>query len=158
MKATHCKRHTKEHQPNYKSLRLPTTASPVLPFRLLQPALAAPHARVCNGRTTCQGLHSGTTAYNGLKGQKCMCVLRLTLPYARVAPDFCPMRVLRLTLPHARAALDFVACVSKKAQYLHSRASEAAPRVGMAIAITPCKGKSIHNNQYVTRLYFCPFR
>ena len=80
------------------------------------------------------------------------------LPYARVAPDFCPMRVLRLTLPHARAALDFVACVSKKAQYLHSRASEAAPRVGMAIAITPCKGKSIHNNQYVTRLYFCPFR
>ena len=46
------------------------------------------------------------------------------------------------------------ACKAKSTQ---PRASEAAPWVRTSDVTTPCKGKSIHNQQDA-QLYFCPFR
>ena len=51
----------------------------------------------------------------------------------------------------------FAACAACKAKSTQPRASEAAPWVRTSDVTTPCKGKSIHNQQDA-QLYFCPFR
>ena len=55
------------------------------------------------------------------------------------------------------AMMTFAACAACKAKSTQPRASEAAPWVRTSDVTTPCKGKSIHNQQDA-QLYFCPFR